>query len=319
MTIKQFVAKSCKVILLMVALHSLSVLSEQPVTPKIIGLVPARNEAAIISQCMKALALYTDAIVYLDDASDDDSVQIVQSLAQECHIKKIITKKTWYRDEPGDRNTLLNAGRELGGTHFIVLDADEIFTSNCLDNNFLRNKILALNPGERLQMAWIQLWRSIGKYRFDGSVWTHNYKDFVFCDDKKSSYSSEFIHTSRVPKTAGNVHRIEGYCWGVIHFQWVNWNNVSIKQSWYRCLEHIRLPEKSVQEINQRYAASIDEMNIGYENSPQEWFDRYSFFDQSCYDIPDSWRKKQVLGWFKLYGVDYFKDLDIWDIDWFKA
>lgn len=316
---ESIIVKNCTAICLLMMLCSSSVVCSRSINPKIIGIVPARNEAAIIRQCLQALAMYTDAIIYLDDASEDDSVKIVESIKDECHVEKIITKKTWYRDEPGDKNALLSAGRQLGGTHYIVLDADEILSSNFLENNFLRNKILALEPGERLQLAWIQLWRSVKKYRFDNSIWTGNYKDFVFCDDGTCSYSSEFIHTSRVPKLHGCVHKIEGYEYGVLHFQWVNWENVSIKQAWYRCLERIRLPEKSVKEINERYDASIDETNIGYKDAPPAWFSRYSFFDANCYDCPDMWRKKQVLGWFAQCGIDYFKDLHIWHIDWFKA
>ena len=36
---------------------------------KIVGLVAARNEAGVIDQVLYALALYTDTIIFLDDAS----------------------------------------------------------------------------------------------------------------------------------------------------------------------------------------------------------------------------------------------------------
>lgn len=36
---------------------------------------------------------FTDAIVYLDDASSDETPQIVESLVQECRIERIIRKK----------------------------------------------------------------------------------------------------------------------------------------------------------------------------------------------------------------------------------
>ena len=172
----------------------------------------ARNESNIIAQCLKALSLYTDAIVYLDDASDDNNVEIVQSLAKECNIEKIIQKQSWYRDEPGDRNKLLTEGRKLGGTHFVVLDADEMFTANCLENDFLRKEILKLKPGESLRLSWIALWRDIQHYRFDKSIFTHHYKEFIFCDDGKSTYQSEFIHTSRKPNAINKkTYTIQGY------------------------------------------------------------------------------------------------------------
>ena len=155
---------------------------------KIVGLVPVRNEALMIAPCLKALAMYADAIVVLDDASDDNTVDVVKALQQECRIEKIITKEKWYRDEPGDRNLLLQAGRAIGGTHFVVIDADEMFTANLLKNNLLRTKILALQPGEALNVTWINLWRSTAYYRYDYSVWSGQDVNVAFCDDDKCFY-----------------------------------------------------------------------------------------------------------------------------------
>jgi len=283
---------------------------------KIVGLVPARNEAPFIEQCLRALSLYADAIVYLDDASTDNTVEIVQSLAKACNIEKIIVKEKWYRDEPGDRNKLLQAGREIGGTHFIVIDADEMLTANFLEDNFLREQILKLQPGEKIKLNWIQLWRSLDHYRFDGSVWTNNYKDFIFCDDGTACYNSEFIHTGRTPPMKGKVFTYKGYQHGMLHFQFVNWRNLLIKQAWYRCLEKIRLPDKSDTAINQRYAPSKDEKDLGTLPSPSYWFDGYSFFDPTVCNRPEGWREKQMLGWFAEYGEDFFRGLDIWDVKW---
>ena len=92
-----------------------SALSSEPprrevVPKKIVGLVPARNESKIIGQCLRALALYTDAIVLLDDCSDDDTVQVVQSLQSEGSIERIIQQTKWRLDEPGDRRHGLSLG-----------------------------------------------------------------------------------------------------------------------------------------------------------------------------------------------------------------
>jgi glycosyltransferase involved in cell wall biosynthesis len=284
---------------------------------KIIGLMPVRNESPSIEQSLKALACYVDAIVVLDDASTDTTVEVVKKCAKECKVRHIITKSRWYRDEPGDRNALLRAGRKLGGTHFVVIDADEMFTSNCQEDQFLRRRILSLTPGDTLAVNWIQLWRSVDYYRFDGSLWTWNYKSVIFCDDKKARYTSDFIHTARVPNfTSGKSYKIKGYTYGLLHFQFVNWRNLLVKQAWYRCLERIRNPKKSSSSINATYAASKDERNIHLEPAPRAWFERYQFFTEKLFAVPEQWREKQVLSWFKRYGREKFADLDIWDIDW---
>lgn len=295
----------------------------QATTPKIVGLIPVRNESPIIEQCLRALALYTDAIVCLDDASTDNTLEIIRSLADKYHIERIITKEVWHLDEPGNRNKLLQAGREIGGTHFIAIDADEVLTANFLndkdedEDNELRKMILQLKPGEKIKLNWILFWRSVNNYRFDNSIWTHNYKNFIFCDDGKCSHNSEFIHTPRTPgNLKGKIYTVKGYDRGMLHFQFVNWRNLLVKQAWYRCLERIRQPKKSDKAINQRYAPSKNEKNLGLRQSHADWLEGYSFFDSTVYDRPEGWREKQVLGWFQEYGKDHFAGLDIWDIDW---
>ena len=359
---------------------------------KIVGLVPVRNEEIMIVSCLKALSLYTDAIVVLDDASEDGTVAAIKSLKQECNIERIIEKENWYRDEPGDKNLLLNVGRRIGGTHFVFVDSDEMFTANLLKNNLLKNKILELKSGDKLCVTLINLWRSCNKYRYDFSVWSSSVADTAFCDDGKCYFESDFLHTSRSPSnlkgktftlvTDGNNFEILNKCLdeygdrvigvpigkyvdrenvhlqryfidmivnrgepvnrasslannlfegggeskygcyrqdftaGLMHFQFVNWNNLLSKQAWYRCLEKIRNPNIDVDNINSKYGQSKDEEDIRCLECPKSWFEGYGFFDKNVYEKNDSWQKKEVKSWFVKYGKDYFKDLDIWDVDW---
>jgi len=284
---------------------------------KIVGLVPSRNEENIIAQCLESLSYFTDAIVFLDDASTDDTVKIVEGVSQKFNVEKIIKKEKWYRDEPGDRNKLLNEGRRIGGTHFIVIDADEILTANFLENDFLKNKILSLNRGDMLILKWIQLWRSVDNFRDDDSVWSKGFVNCIFCDDGCCSYSSEFIHTPRSPgNLKGKKIHIRGKNYGLMHFQFVNWENLLIKQAWYRGLELIRFPKKSPRYINLKYKASKNEENLKTSPVKKEWFRGYSNFNKDIYLLPERWRKAQILSWFDKYGKSFFKKLDIWDINW---
>jgi glycosyltransferase involved in cell wall biosynthesis len=285
--------------------------------PKIIGLVAQRNEGRFLAQTLKALSLCTDALVVLDDASTDHSVEIIESLQTSCNIKTIIKKTEWYRDEPADRNKLLEAGRALGGTHFLVLDADELITANCIENNYLRTKLLNLKPGERLSMPWIHVWNGISHHRVDGI-----FKEYLtgsailgFCDNGHARYKSEFIHTTRAPHSLQSKIIFTDADHGVVHFNFYNWRNLLIKQSWYRCLEHIRLPKKPITEINARYDYTKNTQGLTLAPTNPRWF-AYSFFDPSPYQLPELWREQQVMGWFDDYGKEYFKDLDIWDIQW---
>lgn len=276
---------------------------------RIVGLIPARNEENNIGFALRALAKFTDAIVFLDDCSTDKTVQVVKGLSQECRVEKIIEKASWYRDEPGDRNRLLAAGRALGGTHFVVVDADEAFTANCLDGSVLRKRILSLKPREQLALRWIHLWRSVDQYRVDAPVWSDRYKRCIFCDDGRSEYQSRFIHTSRIPRMKGKCSKLHGDDIGLLHFQFVNWPNLELKQRWYRWLERVRDPEKTVEEINRKYATSVDESGLLLADTPQSWFEGYPFFDKAIFDLPDNWRLVQMRDWEKEFGEGYFEGL----------
>jgi glycosyltransferase involved in cell wall biosynthesis len=286
---------------------------------KIVALTSVKNESIQLELFLRSISMFSDAICLYDDHSEDDTVEIARALAIECNIERIIENKakTWYLNENRYRQALLDAGREIGGTHFITLDADEVFTSNLCINDELKKKILSLNPGDTLQLVWIQLWRSIKHYRYDNSIWTNNYKTFVFADDGVCNYHKQDLHLLRNPlNLKGKTYRLDGYDFGVMHFQFVNWKNLLIKQAWYRCLEHIQYPKKPVKNINQLYAPSKDEEGLMLRNSPDEWFVGYPFFDPSIYEKQERWRENDVIKWFEEYGTSYFEDLDIWDIDW---
>lgn len=278
-------------------------------SPRIIGLLPARNEEEKIGFALQALSKFTDAIVFLDDCSTDKTVQVVRELSEVCRVEKIIEKPAWYRDEPGDRNRLLTAGRALGGTHFVVIDADEAFTANCLEGEFLKKMILSLKPREQLALRWIHLWRGVDRYRADAPVWSDRYKRCIFCDDGKSEYKSKFIHTSRIPKMKGKRIKLDREDMGLLHFQFVNWSNLELKQRWYRWLERIRDPEKPVEAINRKYATSVDESGLLLAETPESWFKGYPFFDKATFDIPDNWRLVQMREWQEEHGEKYFDGL----------
>jgi hypothetical protein len=103
---------------------------------------------------------------------------------------------------------------------------------------------------------------------------------------------------------------------GLLHFQFVNWRKMLVKQAWYRCIERIRHAETAIENINEKYALTKDESGIMLTESPNDWFAGYDYFNPSIYDEENSWYEEQVLKWFEQYGMEYFKDLDIWDIDW---
>lgn len=286
---------------------------------KIVGLVPVRNEARFIANCLKTLSQYTDAIVVLDDASYDNTLEIVESLKDECKIEKIISKKEWKKNESGDRLALLQAGRDIGGTHFIAMDADEMFSAQCLKNNWLRNKILSLNPGESISLQLIHPWKNIHFYTTAANLWVH--LRCIFCDHPNAYFPDMFNQCARVPLGLnGTTHEIPGLDNVVVHLIFVNWRNFVIKRLWYMCLELVHSKNKNIQlasnEINELYGKTIFNYEL-FDNHikccNKQWYN-YPFFNKFMAYEDEEWRKEKILQWFKEYGRDHFKFLNIWEL-----
>src|SRR6476660_7596532 len=100
---------------------------------KVIGLMAARNEDWILGLTLRGVMLIVDEMIVLDHASSDDTAFIIHEVAQE-HPGRIHYQ---YCEDPVWREAhirqgLLEDGRKLGGTHFWMIDADELATGNVL-------------------------------------------------------------------------------------------------------------------------------------------------------------------------------------------
>jgi hypothetical protein len=95
----------------------------------------------------------------------------------------------------------------------------------------------------------------------------------------------------------GKRYRIDGPNLGVLHFQFSNWRSVVLKHYWYRALERIRMPEKSIDLINARYDSSLDEAGLLVSVSLEDWF-RWYDLDVRELMVPKSyWRARELISW----------------------
>src|SRR5690606_33564305 len=137
------------------------------------------------------------------------------------------------------RSKLLELAREEGATHYMCLDADETFTSQFVP--VARKIISKLQPGQKLAMQWLALWKTTDHYRDDHSVWSNNFKDFVVYDDGKSIHNNpgKSFGFGRTPgeNTETNWVRLNNQYGAVLHYQFSNWRNFQLKQCWYRMSE----------------------------------------------------------------------------------
>lgn len=119
---------------------------------------------------------------------------------------------------------------------------------------------------------------------------------------------------------------------GLLHFKSVNLEEVKVKKIWYMCLEFVNLNRisgsdkgvlvKNAKIINDFYQKEFDSMlrenlSVKLSKCSAEWL-AYPFFDKTCYEQLHDLRKKEVLHWLEMHGRDYFRQLNIWNVDWIK-
>jgi len=280
---------------------------------KIIALLPFKNEARFLPSFVSGVRPLVDQIIAMDDNSTDSGADILRSAGA--------TVLDWNSERPksgwaelGIRQRLLELGREAGGTHFVVLDADEAFTAPFLRVG--RSALSRLEPGQRLLMQWLAMWKSVDHYRDDHSVWSNNFKDFAFRDDPKNTYPEIWMHTPRTPGPFANKETaltLQPRHGAVFHFQFSDWDHFQIKQSWLRMSELIRTPGDAA-GINGKYAITKEDPSAIVVAIPEEWKTGIRFPDVSYSSHDTNWRLKQIDEWLGSYGTSFFAALDIWHV-----
>lgn len=273
---------------------------------KIITLVPVKNEAWILHFSLTNFSLFSDEIIILDDGSTDESMSIAKTFPKVAVIP--FTAKEKHVDMSVRRNKLLEEGRLRGGTHFVCLDADETLSSRYI--SILRDHLESLSIGDTLLLPWITVFQKNDSYYFSEKE-TTSYKNFIFCDDKKSMYPQQSISETRTPPLTGNnIHLpYEDGC--VFHFQYIAQERTAMKQVWYMCNELVE-GRRSARRINatyrhtkgtaDRYKEPVDDSFVmGVKNTINT-------------SISDSYHKEKVLEFFKTYSILFFENLDIWHI-----
>jgi glycosyltransferase involved in cell wall biosynthesis len=279
---------------------------------KVIALLPVRNEAYILGCYLSSVGKIADQIIAFDHGSTDESVELLRSAGADVEIGQP-PSLSGGRDLARQRQRLLERGRAADGTHFILLDADEAFTAPFAAAG--RGRLASMDPGEKLLLRWLALWKDRSVYRDDDSVWSGAWKDFVFCDDGVSSYDAhDPFHETRTPDTTEEKRReVQLDDGAVLHFQFAAWHRFEMKQAWYKCWERV-VTEKSPLEINRTYRATLDEDALRTTPVPSSWYEGIAVPDE-LESMDAGWYGDEILDWFDRFGASHFEPLEIWHVD----
>jgi glycosyltransferase involved in cell wall biosynthesis len=272
---------------------------------KIVALMPVKNESWVLKSSLKSLSTVVDEIIVFDDNSDENYEDIFSQLSKvkvfkggDCDIVNMSSK----------RKKLLELGRVSGGTHFVWLDADELFSDVFLTNFSLYIKKMV--PGQKMMMKWIFLCDK-KSYRCDG-VFSDLYKDFIVYDDGVAEFEDKKLSEGRTPGNNSNPIIVNPRDGVVLHLQYMNKDRNDFKQAWYRCLELID-GKRGARRINNTYAIAANSekwrKNILPKNFESKFLD-----DINPETSDDNWYFKELLTFFDKYGIEFFEPLQIWDI-----
>lgn len=279
---------------------------------KLIGLCLVRNEDWILRTSMEAGLRWCDGLAVVDHASTDMTRSIITSMALETgrvDFKFHDDASKW--DEMNLREETLQMGRKMGGTHFAIIDADEIITANLIDK--IRPEFEKLEPAQCIEVPMLAM-RTLDVYQDDDSIWSSVWLTLGFANAPSLTWSPAedgYQHHSRPPRRYTSVRRFlknksEG---GVMHAQWCHKRRIKAKHVLYRMVDFLRWPDReSKDHLNWKYTlALVPPGHLGA--APEEWWAGHNKQAIKLDGVP--WQEAEIRRLLEIHGRQKFDGLDL--------
>jgi len=275
---------------------------------KVICLTPVKNESWILERFLKCTSLWADHIIIADQNSDDGSEEIAKSFQKVIYVKNSASQF----NEPERQKLLINEARKISGEKVLVaLDADEALTGNFL-NSPEWESMLTAPKGTVVRFQWINLCDDME------NCWVpHHRHPFGFVDDG-SEHSGLEIHSPRVPVPFGSPSLLMNQI-KVLHYQCTDQNRMKSKHRWYQVWERANRGIDSSVALYRQYNHMNAVLQSDIKKIDQKWFDDYELnqIDMKSIICDEVYRWDfEVLNEMEKHGVDMFRNVPIWDVDW---
>ena len=280
----------------------------------LISLTICRNSAWSIASVVGHALRYCDSAVVLCHACTDETVPILRAMDR-VDVIEVGEADRW--SEMDHRQRTLDRGRDLGGTHFLILDDDE-FAANPLASD-LRRIAGKLRPGMLVQQPLYCCWRSLGTFRADffnpRNPFRGTFKSVMFADGPWLNWETRggYQHHHTAPYGAVIKRHVPKDSLGWLHIQHAYWPRLVLKQSWYMAMEVCHYGA-----IKANYAGSMDETGLLLGMVPPHWWsDLKSGIDLESepWQLADLKRmvKKMGVKTFEKHGIDVKAALEPWE------
>lgn len=289
---------------------------------KIVALTVTRNDAWVLGLSMRAALKWVDHTVVLNHASTDETEMVIGSVISENPGKvTVITEKDPVWMEMDHRQRTLDVGRQVGGTHFAIVDSDEVPTANVLPK--LRGWFEGLKPGQLLDLPMIPTWGSLDGYRCEASgIWSKSWLTLGFADNRNCFWRPKedgYQYHNRPPygtmvEEQKRIRPVGGHNeGGVMHLQFAAIRRLLWKHIFYQMDEVLRWPGREPNlQIAKKYTSSVREQGIQLRPCPKEWWQGYNKDLVNLAHVP--WQEAECKRLLKEHGREVFKGLNFFGL-----
>ncbi len=304
---------------------------------------PVRNEDWIISLSLRALLMWVDAVVVLDHCSTDNTPDIINDVQLENPARIV-----WLREdspvweEMRHRQRLLDKARAIGGTHMVIVDADEVLTGDLLPGVGrvapgpmgsrvwgIREMIENCPKDSTMELPWLCLRGSKDLVHRSG-VWGEQNASMGFVDASGLHWSSEgragydFHHRPPMGRGYLPYRPVPNRDSGLMHLQFVSDRRLRAKQALYKATEVIRWPgRETIDAINRKYNLSVYGValpSVGAQlpletiDCPARWWEPYGHLMQHYRPDAEPWQQAELHRLIAEHGSEFFRGLDFFGV-----
>lgn len=225
---------------------------------KLVGMLQNYNEAqdGNLERCLTNMSKFCDDIVVLDDASTDNSVEIIKKFTSHIIYNTVNQKRM---NETSNRQKLVDYSISLDCDWMVWLDGDEIFDRSG-EEHAIRD--LMKFDVEGYSFLEYQLWKSLDKYRVD-ELWAKLWMPRMWRNKEIMTIEQiSGLHQNQWPVNLHQVIKSDIKC---IHFGFSSEEKINQQYEIY----------KSLGQTGQWLERIKDETGIILKDFDREWYPRW--------------------------------------------